>query len=154
MSYQRLSRLFAYCVGFTCLACALYGQSTSNAPEKPFETTVCNLVAHCKGLNGRRVKFRASVMSDWFEHTALVDPKCKRGIVPRTSDGADKRPDVDAFNRALEQGKPGTTDLSITATFTGRFSCQPTSPSPSNRRVIEIEEVEALEVTKAEPAHH
>ena len=71
--------------------------------------------------------------------------------MPRISDEADKRPKVDAFNRALEQGKPGITDLSIDATFTGRFICNPNAPSPANRRVIQIEDVEELKVNRIKP---
>jgi len=149
MKYVRL--LLAYCAGSACFACSSYGQSQPAEPEKPVETTVCQLVAHCKRFDGKRVQFRASVISDGFEYTALVDSECKQGIVPQTSNEADKRPDVDAFNRALGEGKPGTTSKHISATFTGRFSCKPGSSSPSHRRVIEIEQVSGLEVTAVKP---
>lgn len=146
--------LLAYCAGLVCFACSSYGQSQPTEPEKPVETTVCQLVAHCKRFDGKRVQFRASVISDGFEYTALVDAECKQGIVPQTSDEADKRPDVDAFNRALGEGKPGTASKNISATFTGRFSCKPSSSSPGHRRVIQIEQVSGLEVTKTNPAKH
>ena len=148
MRYMRL--FFAYSVGLACFARPSYSQS----PDKPVEVTVCQLVAHCKPFNGKLVQFHASVFSDGFEYTALVDSECKQGIVPQTSDEADKRPDVDAFNRALAEGKPGTSGKQITATFTGRFSCKPGSSSPTARRVIEIEQVSGLEVTKTSPAKH
>jgi hypothetical protein len=151
MRYIRLSRLLAG-AAVICLVCLAFGQSKRTEPEKPIETTVCELVAHCKKFGGKRVQFRASVSSDWFEHTALVDPQCERGVVPRTSDEADKRPDVDAFNRAIDEGKPGTTDLLIKAVFTGCFVCKPASPSPRDRRVIEIDQVDALEVARTKPA--
>jgi hypothetical protein len=84
-----------------------------------------------------------------------VDSECKQGIVPQTSDEADKHPDVDAFNRALADVKPGATESKeskqITATFTGRFICKSGSSSPTRRRVIEIEQVSGLEVTKGKP---
>jgi hypothetical protein len=78
--------------------------------------------------------------------------KCTGTLVPRTSDESDKRPDVDAFNRAMDEGKPGTTNLHIKAVFMGRFVCKPASPSPRDRRVIEIEQVDALEGTRTNPA--
>jgi hypothetical protein len=40
------------------------------------------------------------VSSDWLEYSALVDPQCKHGVVPRISDEADKRPDVTHFGCA------------------------------------------------------
>ncbi len=141
--YSPLVRL-----GVICLVCSAFGQSKPTGSEKPTETTVCQLVAHCKKYDGQRVQFRASVSSDWFEHTALVDPQCKRGVVPWTSDEADKRPDVEAFNRAMDEGKPGTKDLHISAIFTGRFVCKEGSLSPRSRRVIEIEGVSSLEVSR------
>ena len=141
-------------VGVICLVCLVFGQSKPTEPEKPIQTTVCQLVAHCKKFNGKRVQFHASVSSDWFEHTAQVDPQCKRGVVPLTSVDADKRPDVEAFNRAMDEGKPGVTDLHIKAVFTGRFVCKPTSPFPRGRRVIEIDHVDALEATRTKPADH
>ena len=149
MRFARL--LLACCAGLACLACPSYGQSQPTEPEKPIQPTVCQLVAHCKRFDGKRVQFHASVISDGFEYTALVDPECKKGIVPQTSDEADKRPDVDAFNRALADVKPGATESKqIKATFTGRFICKSGSSSPT-RRVIEIEQVSGLEVTKAKP---
>jgi hypothetical protein len=69
-----------------------------------------------------------------------------------TAKDADKRPDVAAFSRAMEEGKPGTTDLFITATFTGRFVCTPASSSSASLRVIYIEAVKALEVTRTKNA--
>jgi hypothetical protein len=148
MSNSRFFWTFACSLGLSCIECSSYGQSKPPQSNKPIETTVCRLVADCKRFDGYSVQFRASVSSDWFEHTALVDPECKRGIVPQTSEEADKRPDVAAFDQALAEGKPGTTDLSITATFTGRFVCNPASLSPANRRVIEIQQVSGLAVTK------
>ena len=112
------------------------------------DVTICQLVANCRKFDGKRVRFRASVISDGFEHTALVGPGCKRGVAPWTSDEADKRPDVEAFNRALEDLRPGTGtgDRQVTATFTGRFTCKPASHSPERRRVINVEAVEELQV--------
>jgi|HubBroStandDraft_6_1064221.scaffolds.fasta_scaffold1077510_2 hypothetical protein len=151
MRCLRLSELLAR-AGIIVIVCLAFGQSQATEPEKPAETTVCELVAHCKKFDGKRVQFRASVRSDWFEHTALVDSQCEAGVVPRTSGEADKRPDVDAFNRAMDEGKPGNTDLHISAVFTGRFVCKAASKSPRDRRVIEIDRVDALDVTRTKPA--
>jgi hypothetical protein len=151
MRCGRLSRLLAR-AGVIFIVCLAFGQPQSTEPEKPIETTVCELVAHCKKFDGKRVQFRASVSSDWFEHTALVDSQCEGGVVPRTSDEADKRPDVDAFNRAMDEGKPGNTDLHISAVFTGRFVCKAASKYPKDRRVIEIDQVDAFDVNRTKPA--
>jgi hypothetical protein len=142
-----LRRLFQRALVICCASWA-FGLAPPQVQEKPIETTVCQLVSGCSAFNGKRVRFRASVESDWFEHTALVDQKCDRGVVPETSEEADKRPDVTAFNRAMAQGKPGTTDLHINAIFTGRFFCRQPSIGSQARRIIEIDKLDSLEVTR------
>jgi hypothetical protein len=97
-------------------------------------------------------QMRVQAQSRALPNVFNVENVVKRLIWTRmTSDEADKRPDVDAFNRALAEGKPGTTSKQITATFIGRFNCKPRSSSPTRRRVIEIEQVSGLEVTAVKP---
>lgn len=150
MRAQELLRLTARGVLVLCFGCTSHGQLAPSGRGVPVQTSVCQLVANCKEFNDRIVQFRASVNSDWFEHTALVEQACHLGIVPKTTDATDKRPGVDAFNRALERGRPGRTDLTITATFVGHYVCQPASKSSGNQRIIEIEDVRDLKVTNAE----
>jgi hypothetical protein len=145
-------------VGLTNFVLAVHAQNSPNTSQKPKETTVCQIVADCRNFNGKLVRFRASVLSDWFEYTALVDSSCERGIVPGTLDDTDKRPSVGAFFSTLEMGrqrkngKAKGKELSIKATFTGRFICNLASPEPTKRRIIQIVDVEDLEVKKIKTA--
>lgn len=140
--------LIGYSIGLALLAQTSHAQSKHSALEKPIEVTLCKLVAKCKKFDGKRVRFHASVISDWFEHTALFDRKCQRGLVPWIPDELEKHPDIEAFNRAMEEGKPGRRDLRIAAVFTGRFTCKSTSSFHRGRSILEIEEISELEVTR------
>ncbi len=81
MRYVR--SLLAYCAGLACFACPSYGQSQPTEPEKPVETTVCQLITHCKRFDGKRVPFRASIISDGFEYTVAGGPHLRRESISR-----------------------------------------------------------------------
>jgi hypothetical protein len=69
------------------------------------------------------------------------DSKCKLGIVPYYSDQFADRPDIQAFDRAIDAGQPGTFDKRVVATFMGRFLLK------GQRRILELQEIGDLEVT-------
>jgi hypothetical protein len=122
------------------------------SPPQPIKTTVCHVVAGCRQFNGKRLLFRASVISDGFEYTALVDPNCKTGISPFTSADVDEHEDIKAFDDALSKGRPGTRDKDIEATFIGTFECNLNASSIVRRRVLHIEEIKDLKVTPKSPS--
>ena len=93
-------------------------QQTRN---KAIETTLCEVVKHSVRFAGKWVRFHASFESDGLENSVLFDSKCKLGIVPYYSDQFVSRPDIQAFDRAINAGQPGTLDKRVVATFMGRF---------------------------------
>jgi hypothetical protein len=117
--------------------------------DKPLHTTVCQIAKHCGPYDGKIVRFRASVLSDWFENIILSDPACEGGVMPLFSEEALEKRDVLAFHNELLKGKPGDLDLLITATFTGRISCE-SNLTNKRSRTIQIEKVENLEVKRTE----
>jgi hypothetical protein len=78
-----------------------------------------------------------------MHYTLLVDTKCVPGIQLFTSDDVEnapeKHPDVQAFDRALEQGRAGTLDKSISGTFTGVFFLE-----RAKGRVVRLIKVETI----------
>ncbi len=120
---------------------AANGDQTPKAPE-PISVTLCEVAAHPDRFDGKLVRFRASFVSDGMDHSILVQRGCKRGIVPYAAPDNKQRPDVDAFDRAIETGAPGTADKKVVAVFTGRFVWKPPS-----KRIIELEGVADLQVT-------
>jgi hypothetical protein len=129
------------------------GRARQSADAKPIETTVCELVTHSKRFVGREVRIRAEFLSDDFEHSVLIDQKCKTGIVPFIADQAADHDDIKEFDRALAKGTPGTRDKRIFATFTGRFLCKPNCTAIGGR-ILEIEQIKDLEVTNLKPKGH
>jgi hypothetical protein len=142
--YQKLS---------VCFMSLIFFVSSLNAQtnlDKPMNTTICKIVIHCGTYDGKIVRFRASVWSDWFEKIALSDPKCDGGIIPLVSQKSLEKPDVQAYYNEVVKGKPGDWDLLITATFTGRLICESNSPKYTGHRIIQIDKVENLEVKRTE----
>jgi hypothetical protein len=120
------------------------GQSTSatDGDWKPIATTLCNVVAHPEKFANKRVRFQASFVSDGLERSVLIHSGCKLGIVPYLAADGKTRPDVEAFDKAIDLGRRGTSDKTVVAVFTGRFVWK----SPS-KRILEIEGVSELRVS-------
>lgn len=136
----------------SCLICVVFaldlpfGFPRQREPEKPIETTICDIVKHPETFVGKLVRFHAIFLSDGMDRSTLRDRKCKGGIAPRTSAEVDSHPDIKEFDRALSQGNMGTMDKDVTATFTGRFQCKPNCTAIGGR-MLEIEQISDLQVT-------
>lgn len=89
------------------------GQTQSS---EAINTTVCEIVEDPLRFVGKRVRFSAKFNS--IEWSVLTDPSCGRGIEPFVPDEVKQHPDIDALDRALDQGMRGTIDKRIVATFT------------------------------------
>jgi hypothetical protein len=77
-----------------------------------------------------------------MEHTVLADPKCKLHIVPRISEEASERVDVQKFRDSIFVDKPrGTAYKRVSATFTGTFLWD------GRIRALQIEEITELTTT-------
>jgi hypothetical protein len=116
--------------------------SPANGNSEPIVTTLCDVVAHPENFANKLVKFRASFESDGLEHSILNHSGCKLGIVPYPAADGKKRPDVEAFDKAVDAGAPGTADKTVVAMFTGRFVWK-----PPTKRILEIEGVSDLRVS-------
>lgn len=114
----------------------------TNRDKEPIATTLCEVVAHPENFANKRVTFRASFESDGLDHSILNHSGCKLGIVPYPAKDDKKRPDVEAFDKAIEEGAPGTADKTVVAIFTGRFVWK-----PSSKGILEIEGVSELHVS-------
>jgi hypothetical protein len=127
------------------LAVPVFGRqptSLRNGDSEPIATTLCNVVSHPDKFANKRVTFGAAFVSDGLEHSILTHSGCKLGIVPYPAADGKKRPDVDAFDKAVDAGAPGTADKKVVAVFTGRFVWKPPS-----KRILEIEGVSELRVS-------
>jgi hypothetical protein len=137
--FAALSGLAQACV---CMA----QQQGYSAGTEPLVTTFCEIVLHSERFDGRPVQFRASAISDGIDHTALADPKCgSRTIIPRISEEASDRSDVQQFRDAVFLQRPrGTAFKQVSATFTGTITLE------GKVRVLQVEKVQDLTVTPRE----
>jgi hypothetical protein len=131
------------------MICPAHAQGKEELASEPIQTNLCDVVANSAHFSGKRVRFRATVLSDGLEHTVLVDPKCKGGIVPVTTDQSKDRPDVKALDRAVAKGKQGTDGKRITAVFTGLFKYDEGASRQRASRVVELEKITNLRIITA-----
>ena len=115
-------------------------------------TKVCEIVEDALQFVDKRVRFSARFDSDGIERSVLTDPSCGRGIEPFVPDEVEQHPDIEALDRALDQGMRGTIDKRIVATFTGRFVVR--DSDLGLRFVLHIEQVDDLKVTRVDLKPH
>jgi hypothetical protein len=142
VAFRGFASLAALAQACVCMA----QQQGHSSGTEPIVTMFCEIVLHGERFDGRTVRFRASVVSDGIDHTALADPKCgTRTIIPRISEEASDRTDIQKFRDAVFLEKPrGTAFKQVSATFTGTFTVD------GKVRVLQVEKVEELTVTHRE----
>jgi hypothetical protein len=136
---------FVSIAGAYCIAPSLRAQTKQTPVPNPIDTTVCEVVGDSQRFDGKKVRFFARFQSDGIERSVLTDSKCARGIIPFVPDEVENHRDIQAFDRALEQGIRGTRDKHVVATFTGRFVRQ-AKPSSNPRFILQIERIDNLKV--------
>lgn len=126
---------------FVVIGLSILGHLGGQAPirSEPILTTLCEVVSHSDRFDGKLVRFRATFISDGIERSILVQRGCKLGIVPLIDADDQTRPTVDAFNRAINQGGPGTGDKTVVAMFIGRFAWKP--PSERTLDLVAVDEL-------------
>lgn len=90
----------------------------------PVETTVCEIVQNPGKFNGKTVRLRADVSTDWQHFTALVEEGCQRDIALGYAE-AMPREQQEALDRAI--GAP-MDERVASATFTGKYLWKPFAP--------------------------
>ena len=134
---------FCYCASAVC---------TSKA-DCVAETHRYDTVRDRQRFDGKKVRFFASFQSDGLEHSALINSRCGRGIIPFAPDEVEHHPDIEAFDHALDKGRRGTMDKRIVAMFTGQFVRKP-NPSSHTRFFLEIKRIDHLQVTMIDLTPH
>jgi len=121
----------------------LLARATESAP---IATTVCAITQRPGSFQRKLVSFPAQFISDTIEHSALIDPWCKRGIGPYIPDSAIGAKE---FDKALyNTGFFGMRDKTITATWVGRVTWH---PKQIPRLDIVVSEIRDLKVDFVSP---
>lgn len=90
----------------------------------PVDTTVCDVLANPSAFDGKLVRFRAGVLTEWHHGIALMGRDCQ-GAIQLASTGAVPAEQTEAFDAAVGTPLKGGFDRTAVATFTGRISWKP-----------------------------
>ena len=127
------------------LLIALIGAIPGLGQPSSVNTTVCSIVSRPQKFNKRLVRLRARVNSDGIERTVLVSDKCAdKGIALIVPPEAAQSTGALTLHRAIFQGRPGTTDKRIDATFLGMFLW---SPADVPSRILQVREITEVQVS-------
>jgi hypothetical protein len=110
-------------------------------PAQPLDTTVCEVVQRPEAFACKRVRLRATLLTDCLEHSALVGSRCERSLLPL----GHPSPQVDAFFSDACAARPFDFETKRTATFTGRFRLR--SEDQGTVFALEIERVANVKIT-------
>lgn len=123
--------------------------------QGPIDVKLCEVTAHSEKYNNKRLRIHASVESDGMHTTLLTDRKCATGILLYNSDEVEKspesHPDVQSLERAIEEGRAGTLNKRIEATFAGLFLME--RAKGKSGRLMKLEAVTDLKVSSKKNAH-
>ncbi len=107
------------------------------------QTTLCEVIQRGEDFGCKRIRLKATVLTDCYHGAALIDDGCARGIALWRIQSADEDPSIPEFYRVV-CGPPINGVLArnqkVTAMFTGRFLYQPHLRQGS--RALEVETVE------------
>jgi len=109
----------------------------------PSEVGLCDIVSRPQDFACRRVRFRATVLSDCMHGTALIDSRCERGIAPVVAPQADRA--VESFFTGVCAEMPINFDVIRRATFTGRFRLR--ERKAATIFVLDVESVRSINIS-------
>ncbi len=101
------------------------------------QTPLCDVVATPEAFDGKVVRFRAGILTDWQHGTVLVHTGCQRGI-QLTSTDAVPPDESKAFEDAVGTPLDGGRERTAMATFTGRFSLRRSNPKAASGSLFEF----------------
>jgi hypothetical protein len=91
---------------------------------KPVEASLCSISRDPMAYNGKVVRFRAAVLTDWHHGIQLFAKGCRGGVQLASTDSA---PAADGRALDVAVGTPlnGGYDRTVVATFIGRIMWRP-----------------------------
>lgn len=97
---------------------------------KARETSLCQIVHKPMSYNGKVVRFRAGVLTDWHHGIQLFIKGCRGGVQLISTDAAPQSEAL-ALDQAIGNPLNGGYDRTVFAMFTGRIVWRPrTSKTP------------------------
>lgn len=106
---------------------AAFALAALQTVANPVGTTVCGVLANPSAFDGKVVRFRAGVRTDWTHGMYLIDRGCK-GAIQLVSIEAVEPNTEKAFDEAVGTELNGGFKRTAVATFTGLISWKPEAP--------------------------
>ena len=125
------------------IPCTPTPEQGATAASEPIEASVCGVVQHPDEFACKRIRVRATLLTDCMHGSVLTDERCARGLVPYGSSS----PTTDAFFEGACAGPRIDFDSKRRATFTGRFRLR--SERGRTIFVLEVESVKDIKITPA-----
>jgi hypothetical protein len=117
---------------------------TRPAPlAEPIEVGLCDIISRPHEFACRRVRFRATVLSDCIHGDLLTDSRCERGVVPEVSQRRDRG--VEPFFESICAELPRSLDVMRSATFTGYFRLR--ERNDATIFVLDVESVRGIKIS-------
>lgn len=128
---------------------------TQTEGREAIDANLCEVVAHSERYANKPLRLHAQVDSDGMHTTLLADPRCKTGILLYNSEEVENapgsHPDIQALERAIEEGQAGTLHKRLEGTFTGMFLVE--RNGTKLRRLMKLQSVTSLRVSAREEPH-
>jgi hypothetical protein len=124
--------------------------ATVQSAASPIEATLCDVLAEPSTFDGKVVRLRAGVSTDWTHGMYLIDLGCKGAIQVADLDAispAEKKTFEKAVGTELNRGFRRT----AIATFTGRISWRPHTETDDfryNPFRLSVQKIERVEVSR------
>jgi hypothetical protein len=95
--------------------------AAASSASIPVDTTLCAIVQNPKAFNGKVVRLRAGVLTDWHHGMALIHSGCSGAIQLGSIDAVPSK-QSEAFDTTVGTPMNGGYERTAMATFTGRIS--------------------------------
>lgn len=131
----------------TILLASVSALMAAIATPAAVETTLCALVERPDVFDGKMVRFRAGVLTDWHHGMLLVHSGCKRGVKLVSTDAV-PFDQSKALDEAVGTPLDGGADRTAMATFTGHFSARTGKQRHARNGLLtfKAERIEAVQV--------
>jgi hypothetical protein len=128
--------------------CTPTPEQRATAASEPIEASVCRVVQHPDEFACKRIRVRATLLTDCMHGSVLTDERCARGIVPSGSPNTS----TDAFFEGACAGPHIDFDSKRRATFTGRLRLR--LERGRTIFILEVESVKDIKITPAASRQH
>jgi hypothetical protein len=116
---------------------------TRTVSAEPVAATLCSIAHNPMAYNGKVVRLRAAVLTDWHHGIQLFVKGCRGGVQLASTDAAPAA-DARALDAAIGTPLNGGYDRTVVATFIGRIVWRPRTSQTAhfhNAQAIDVQRI-------------